>query len=104
MSVEVLKKEFIPKYLVEGEDRFYRSLLILSLNKLVLLNKGSYKGSLPNVELLDWHDQSIILYRREGEEVYLQIAKIFRRAGHRIYRIMLKKNMCEYNNKFLNSV
>lgn len=104
MSTETLKKEFISKYLADGNDKFYRFLLILALNKLVLMSKGTYKGPLPNLELLDWHDQSIILYRREGEEVYLQVAKIFRRAAHKIYRIMLKKQMSERDPRFLNVI
>lgn len=104
MNAEILKKEFVPKYTLEGNNKFYRSLLIMSLNKLVLISQGSYKGILPHLELLEYHDQLIILYRREGEEVYLQAAKVFRRAAHKIYRIMLKKKMSQLNHKFLNVV
>jgi hypothetical protein len=104
MSADVLKKEFVPKYLAAGEQRFYRFLLVYALNKLVLIDKGIYKGTTPNLEFLDYHDRFIILYRREGEEVYLRVARIFRRAAHRIYRIMLKKNMTPHNAKFLNLV
>lgn len=104
MKSEIIKKEFIPKYTSDGDDKFYKSLLIMSLNKLVLMSKGSYKGILPNIELLEYHDQLIILYRREGEDIYLRLAKIFRRAAHKIYRIMLKKQMSQKNPKFLNVV
>lgn len=102
MNIDILKKELIPKFLQDGNDKFYRSLLMLALNKLILLSQGNYRGGLPNLELLDHHDQFIILYRREGEEVCLNIARVFRRAAHKIYRIMLKKQMCETDKRFLN--
>jgi len=104
MRVDVLKQEFIPKYLAAGEQKFYRFLLFYALNKLIAIEKGAYKGEVPNLEFLNYYDRFIVLYRREGEEVYLQIARILRKAAHKIYRIMLKKNMTETNPKFLNSV
>lgn len=104
MSVDVLKEKYVPQFISNGEDRFYRSLLFLALNKLVLINKGMYKGTHPHLEYLEYYDRFIILHRREGDEVYLQIAKMLRKAAHRIYRIMLKKKMTTTNMKFLNSV
>jgi hypothetical protein len=104
MSVDVLKETFIPKYLATGEEKFYRFLLLYALNKLIAIEKGVYNGEIPNLEFLDYYNRFIILYRRENEEVYLQVARIFRKAGHKIYRIMLKKNMTEINPKFLNLV
>lgn len=103
MSAEVLKKEYMPKYL-DGEHTFYRFLLISSMKKLILILKGEYKGVSPELELLDYYDQFIILYRREGDQVYLGMASVLRRAAHKIYRIMLKKKMTSYNLKFLNLV
>lgn len=107
MSVEALKKEFVPKYLAAGEEKFYRFLLLYALNKLIYIgkiNKDSFKGKSPETEFLDYYDQFIILYRREGEEVYLDLARVFRRAGHKVYRVMLKKKMVDKNNRFLNLV
>jgi hypothetical protein len=104
MSADILKQEFVPKYLAAGEQRFYRFLLVYALNKLVLMEQKVYKGAPPHLEFLDYHDRFIILYRREGEGVYLQVAKLFRKAAHRIYRIMLKKNMTVLDIKFLNLV
>lgn len=104
MSVEALKKNFVPKYLATGERKFYRFLLLYALNKLIYIEKGSFKGKSPELEFLDYYDQFIILYRREGEEVYLDLARVFRRAGHKVYRVMLKKKMTERNAKFLNLV
>ena len=107
MSVEALKKEFVPKYLAAGEEKFYRFLLLYALNKLIFMgkiDKDSFKGKSPETEFLDYYDQFIILYRREGEEVYLDLARVFRRAGHKVYRVMLKKKMVEKNGRFLNLV
>ncbi len=104
MSTDGLKKEFIPKYLAVGEQKFYRFLLVYALNKLVHIDKGVHIDPTPDLEFLDYHNRFIILYRREGEEVYLQIARLFRKAAHRIYRIMLKKGMTAPNAKFLNLV
>lgn len=104
MTVDTLKKEFLPKYLSNGEVKFYNFLLFYAVGKLMAIDKKEYKGIPPNLEFLEYHDQFIILYRREGEEIYLKIAKVFRRAAHKIYRIMLKKKLSPRNNKFLNLV
>lgn len=103
MIAEALKKEYIPKY-SDGEPKFYRYLLFSALHKLMLINRGEYKGVPPELGYLECYEQFIILYRREGDPSYLQMAKLFRRAAHRIYRIMLKKKMTSYNPKFLNLV
>lgn len=104
MSAGSLKDDYVYKFNNDGEKKFYRSLLFLALNKLVLIENGMYRGISPHIEYLDYCDKFIFVYRREGDEVFLQIAKILRKASHRIYRIMLKKNMATYNVKFLNSV
>lgn len=104
MSVEALKNNFVPKYLATGEQKFYRFLILYALNKLIYIEKGSFKGKPPELEFLDYYEQFIILYRREGEEVYLELARVFRKAAHKVYRVMLKKNMTEKNTKFLNLV
>jgi hypothetical protein len=104
MSVDGLKDDFVPKFITNGEDKFYRSLLFLAINKLALIKEGLYKGALPHLEYLDYCDRFLILHRREGDEIYLRIAKMLRRAAHRIYRIMLKAKMASYNDKFLNLV
>lgn len=102
MSAEGLKKGFVPRYLAAGELRFYRFLLVYALNKLIRIEKDSFKGRSPELEFLDIYDEFIILYRREGEEIYLDLARVFRKAAHKVYRVMLKKNMTEKNSRFLN--
>lgn len=104
MSIDGLKQEIVPKFVASGEQKFYRSIIVLALKKLILIEKGLYKGLPPHLEYLEYYDQFIILYRREGDEVYLNIAKMLRKAAHRIYRIMLKKNMTVSHPKFLSLV
>jgi hypothetical protein len=104
MSVEALKKEFVPKYQAIGEIKFYRFLLFYAMNKLIYIENGTYKGTSPELEFMNYYDRFIILYRREGEDIYLDLGRVFRRASHKIYRALLKKNMIEKNTKFLNLV
>jgi hypothetical protein len=104
MSGDVLTQEYVPKYQAGGEQKFYRYLLLLAFNKLIMMEKGIYKGVTPELEYLEHYGRFMVLYRREGDEVYLQIAKLLRRTAHKVYRIMLIKNMTRENSKFLNVV
>jgi hypothetical protein len=104
MSIDGLKEELVPKFVANGEQKFYRSIIFLAIKKLIATEKGHYKGIPPHLEYLDYYDRFIILYRREGDDVYLNIARMLRKAAHKIYRIMLKKNMAVSNAKFLNLV
>lgn len=104
MNLDALKKEFLTKYKSEGNEKFYRFLLVYSVQKMIVLEKKEHPILPPNLELLEYYDQFIILYRREGEEIYLDIAKVFRKVAHKIYRVMLKKNLTPKNSKFLNLV
>lgn len=115
MSAEmlVLKKEFVPKYLAVGEDRFYRFLLEYANQKMEEIEKPKSKSKKkekeieivsPNLEFLDYYERFLVLYRREGDPLYLDIAGLFRKAAHRVYRIMLKRGMTPPNGKFLHLV
>ena len=104
MNAEALKKEFAPKYLAGGKLKFYRFFLIYALNKLVCIEKGTFKGMSPELEFMECYTQSLILYRREGEEIYLDLSRVFRKVAHKVYRVLLKKKMIEKNSKFLNLV
>jgi hypothetical protein len=104
MNAEGLKKEFVSKYTKEGERKFYRFLLLYAVNKIMAISEGRYKGMSPELEFLEYYDQFIILYRRESDETYISLAKLFRKAAHKIYRVMLKKSLTERNAKFLNLV
>lgn len=104
MSVEALKNEFVPKFLTVGEHAFYRYQLVSALTQMMNMEKGLYKGLSPELVLQSGYDQCLILYRREGDKVYLDMARVFRRVSHKIYRMMLKKGMTQRNAKFLNLV
>ncbi len=104
MDVENLKKEFVPKYIVNGEQKFYRFLIFYAVNKLMAIKSGKYKGISPELEFMEYYDCFIILYRREGDLTYINLAKLFRKAAHKIYRVMLKEDMTPRNAKFLNLV
>ena len=103
MNIEFLKKEFLDKYTALGPEKFYNALLFYSVKKLMAFEKDK---SLPliNLELLEYYDQFIILYRRAGDDNCLEVAKIFRKVAHKMYRLMLKKSLTPRNNKFLNLV
>ncbi len=104
MNTTLLKQEFLARYLAVGPDKFYRELLAYCVKKIVEAQKEKKENLTVNLELLEYHDQLIILYRREGDSNFLDLAKLFRKAAHKIYRIMLKKNLTNKNNKFLNLV
>lgn len=90
---------FVSKYTAIGEDRFYKFLITFGLNKI-----AEKSNSNPALELIEYYDMFIKLYRRENNKVHLELARQFRRAAHRIYRIMIKKSLMKTNKKFLNLV
>jgi hypothetical protein len=101
---DVLKEEFLPRYIQAGEQKFYRFLLVYAMNKIIAIEKKKYKGEFPSLEFLDYHERFILLYRKEGNKVYLELSRIFRKAAHKTYRALLKKNMVAVNSRFLNVV
>lgn len=97
--------QLVHKYKEIGEYRFYRFLMLQALNALVSLEKDTLVGAPPNLEFLNYYDRFIILYRREGDPAQLEVARIFRKIAHKVYRIMLKKDMIPApDKKFLNLV
>lgn len=103
-DLDILKEQFVPRYQEIGETGFYQFLIFYGMNRLVEIEKKTYNGIHPNLEFLSLHDKFITLYRREGENIYLEMARLFRKAGHKIYRIMLKKSMIKEDRKFLTLV
>jgi hypothetical protein len=99
MITDDVKELFIKKFESAGEERFYRFLITYSLEKA---SSPKPKSTSPEVELMDYHEKFMQLYRRENKAVHLKIAKQFRKAAHKIYRILLKQNMIKFNSKFLN--
>lgn len=102
-------KLFVNKYSSIGEDKFYKFLINYALSRTVELSTKDNKSKSskihnPALELMDYYDMLLKLYRREGDNIYLDLSRQFRKAAHKIYRISLKKGLMEKNNKFLNIV
>jgi hypothetical protein len=109
------KELFKIKFESFGSIKFYKFLLNYAISKvaeqeeLVKKKRSRVKGIeigrvSPEVELMDYHDRFLDLFRVEGEVIYLDIAKLFRRAAHSIYRVMLKKNLIKKSDRFLNTI
>lgn len=100
-----IKRDFALKYQSVGADRFYRSLLSSAIFKMVAyLEQPEKMNKMPDIELLELYERFVIYYRREGNEEYLEIAKICRKAAHKVYRALLRQKLVEKNLKFLNLV
>lgn len=97
-----LKETYVSKYLLIGGDKFYRLLLTNALNKVIIIQEGKSGSITPDLELLKNYNSFLTLYRREGDTTFLEISKIFRKAANKVYRIMLKQGLTEFNDKFLN--
>ena len=93
-------KVFVSKYLSKGPEQFYNSIIYHSLSGLSEDNK-EYN---PAIELLDYYEVFLKLYRREGNQVNLDLSILFRKASHKVYRVLLKKKLIETNLRFLNVV
>lgn len=105
MNAYSFKEEFVNKYDALGEARFYKFLLCYAVNKLVMIEiKDLGDRFSPELEFLEHSEKFLLLYRRDDQEIYLVLARVFRKAAHKIYRMMLKKNMIVKSSKFLNLV
>ncbi len=104
MIPDNVKKQLLSKYLsTDGNKKLYKFLLTYALEKI--LDKNISVNSLsPELELLDLYDKCLILYRRGDDDNFLDIARICRKAAHKIYRLLIKKSLVEKNAKFLNLV
>ncbi len=97
-------EEYIDRYKQMGADRFYGFLLTYSINKLIKIKEGTFDGLSPETEFLDFAERFLRLYRRNGDIIHLDISRTFRKAGHKIYRLMRKQNLIEKNKRFLQAV
>lgn len=102
MLSEDVKELFISRYSTIGDENFYQFLISYALTKIE--EKKKKNNINPEIELLNYSDRFLHLYRKENKEVYLIISKIFRKAAHSIYRKLLKQKMIKENKRFLNLV
>lgn len=98
-----LIKELINNF-NKGEVYLYKFLIVNSIKKIVLLLEEDNFNNSPDKDLLNLYEKFMYMYRTEGDEIYLNIAKIIRKAAHKIYRILLKQNHIKKNEHFLNLV
>lgn len=100
-----IKRDLVVKYTSVGKDRFYRFLLSSAIFKTVSFLEKTDKNNIiktPDIELIELYEKFLLFYRRENDEVYLDIAKLCRKAAHKIYRVLYKQKIVEKNIKFLN--
>lgn len=99
-----ITKEIVSVFNLKGKDEFYKYLVSSCEHEVALVKNGTYKGISPEIDLLNQYNKFMALYRRDYNELYLNIAKVFRRASHKIYSAMLKDKLIEKNKMFLNLV
>ena len=92
------------QYLELGERKFYNKIMLLALDRVDLISNNLYKGTYPHIEYIKVYDKLYLLYKQEGDDIFLNIAKLFRKASNKIYRTLLKKKLIEKNNKFFNLI
>lgn len=95
------KQIFIDKYASFGTERFLSFILEYAHSRT---NFIGIKDKSPEMELLNYSFRFLSLYRREGNAIFLDISKLFRKAAHIIYRNLLERGLIQRNKKFLNLV
>jgi hypothetical protein len=102
MLPDTAKNIFLSKYSEFGDDRFFKFLLNYAFGRAI---EGVKKGEVsPEVELLNFYERFLAFYRKESMPIYLSIARVFRRAAHKVYYMMLSKKLARRNKRFLNLV
>jgi hypothetical protein len=96
------KQHFIEKFETAGPEEFY--LILFRYAQARISENTINKGPSPEVELLNYSNQFMQIYRRENKESYKLISYAFRRAAHKAYRMMVKQKLIKRSNKFLNLV
>jgi hypothetical protein len=94
-------KLFLAQFSKIGCDRFYEFLVDYATSKIM---KGDLQDPTPEVELHEYYENFMSLYRQDEDTKYLELAKACRKAANKVYRKMLEANLTEINNNFLNLV
>lgn len=95
------EKLFVSKYISVGPNKFYDFIVSYSKSRIETDLKS---GISPEKELLQYYDKFLLLFRKNGDNVHIEIASLFRKAAHCVYREMLVKGLTKRNDKFLNVV
>lgn len=89
-------KKFLHKYSMVGDEKFYIFLVKFSLEQPFV--RGERSSAL---KLMDYHTIFLKLYRKEGDEIYSDIARVFRKAAHKVFRVLCRRGLESRNNVFL---
>ena len=101
MENKVLTPDYMGKYRILGRERFFNFIVVFGIDKLAKLKNKEYDGVLPHIEFMDHYENILTAYRRGAGEEYLELAKTFRKAAHKIYRVGLQQKIIRKSNKFL---
>jgi|JI7StandDraft_1071085.scaffolds.fasta_scaffold540891_2 hypothetical protein len=92
----------ILKLYERGSEVLYAKLILDALSKIKSLPES--REEYPDLLLLKMAEAYLGIYRRDQQKKMLEISKVFRRAGHKVHRILVKKKKIKKNRKFLNIV
>lgn len=96
-----VKTSFLLKYSSDGAIKFYDFLIEYAHNRI---NNNELTSPTPEIEFINYYERFLYFYREEENPLYLEVAKIFRKAGNKIYRDMLDLGLTNTNNKFFNII
>lgn len=92
------KKSILTLYKSIGNNKLYK----------VLISTGIYEIANGSIDIddkyLDFYKSHLALYRRGEDEDNLSISKIYRRAAHKLNRILIKIGKKPKSAKFLRLV
>lgn len=92
---------FIDKFSSVGNEKFYKYLLNYAVIRMA---ETTIDGISPEIEFINYYEKFLATYRREQNPVILEMAKVFRKAANKVYRLLLKKEVIDKNAKFFNIV
>ncbi|NJO18373.1 MAG: hypothetical protein HC877_22365 [Thioploca sp.] len=75
-----------------GEEKFCSHIVDSGL-----IAKKEYEN--PEIIMLDQSEAFFALFRTTGNDIYFTIAKLLRKAAHKLYRILRKKDKNHPKNK-----
>lgn len=81
----------------KGEEGFYRHAVATGI-------KLSVKKPHPEIDMIELSEGFLLLNRQTGENLYSIIARIFKRAAHKLYRQFNKEDDKLVSKKFLRVV
>lgn len=96
------KQVFVQRFEADGPEEFY-IFLVHYVDTRIKDGSGN-KAISPEMELINYSDQFLQIFRRENKEIYREISRCFRRAAHKAYRKLLRKKIIKKNTKFLRLV